>query len=199
MIKHAQPDHPIQPLLARRWSPYAFSDRPVAREDLLAIFEAARWAASSYNAQPWRYIVAVRGEPGHERVLACLVDANQAWARNAPVLALGITNTLFPHNGKPNAAAQHDLGLAAASLSIEATARGIAVHQMIGIHAGKVREGFALPEGFQPLTALAIGYPGTNPALAPEIAARDTVARSRAPLGEFVFSTTWGSAAPFVG
>ncbi len=198
MIKYAHPDQPIQPLLAQRWSPYSFDGRPVDPADLLALFEAARWAASSYNAQPWRYIVAQRGQPGHGRVLACLVDANQAWARHAPVLALGVTNTRFPHNGKENAAAQHDLGLAAASLSLEATARGIAVHQMIGLYPDKVRDTFALPDGFLPLTALAIGYPGANPELAPEVAARDVQPRARAPLSAFVFGTAWGTAAEFV-
>jgi nitroreductase len=198
MIKHAQAAHPVNALLTRRWSPYGFDSRPVAREDVRALFEAARWAPSSYNAQPWRYIVAERGDALFERVLSCLWDANQAWARHAAVLALGITRTTFPHNGSPNAAAEHDLGLAAASLSFEATARGIAVHQMIGVHTGRVRTEFALPEEYRPLTALAIGYPGKPADLAGDVLARDDKPRERRPLAEFVFGAQWGEASPAV-
>src|SRR5437868_12291894 len=121
--KKAGPDHPINPLLAHRWSPYAFSDRPVSAEDLLSIFEAARWAASSYNEQPWRYIVATKANPAaFDTLLSCLVEGNREWAKAAPVLALGCISPNFVHNGKPNAAAEHDLGLASATLTFEASA-----------------------------------------------------------------------------
>ena len=144
--KEASPDHPIHELLAKRWSPYAFADRPVSDDDLRSLFEAARWAASSYNEQPWRYIVATKADPEEfERLLSCLVEGNQAWAKAAPVLALGCTSLNFALNGKPNAAAQHDLGLASASLTLEATARGLFVHQMIGILPDRVRELYASP------------------------------------------------------
>src|SRR3954463_8489402 len=99
--KQAAPDHPIHELITRCWSPYAFSDRPVSEDDLRSLFEAARWAASSYNEQPWSYIVATRGNPDeHERLLSCLVEGNQAWARAAPVLALGCARLTFTLNGK---------------------------------------------------------------------------------------------------
>src|SRR5438270_1999465 len=104
--KQASPDHPIHELIAKRWSPYAFADRPVPEDDLRSLFEAARWAASSYNEQPWAYIVATKGDPeGFGRLLSCLVDANQVWAQAAPVLALGCTRLNFARNGQPNAAA----------------------------------------------------------------------------------------------
>src|SRR3954471_20634613 len=116
--KDAKPDHPIHELLAKRWSPYAFADRPVPEDDLRSLFEAARWAASSYNEQPWSYVVATKSNPAElERLLSCLVEGNQAWARAAPVLALGCTSLHFTLNGKPNAAAAHDLGLASAGLT----------------------------------------------------------------------------------
>src|SRR6516165_12000983 len=116
-LKQAAPGHPIHELLVRRWSPYAFSDWPVSDDDLRALFEAARWAASSYNEQPWRYIVANRDDAeAFARLLGCLVEGNREWARAAPVLALGCVSELFKLNGKPNAAAQHDLGLASATL-----------------------------------------------------------------------------------
>src|SRR5215475_11550153 len=121
MIKRAETDHPINDLTAKRWSPYCFSKSKVSRKDLYSLFEAARWAASSYNEQPWSYIVATRDDrPGFERLLSCLVEGNQAWAKAAPVLALGCTSLLFARNGQPNAAALHDLGLASGNLALEA-------------------------------------------------------------------------------
>ena len=109
--KHAKPDHPINELLANRWSPYGFSDRSVKRQDLQSLFEAVRWSASSYNEQPWRYIVATRDDPEQfARVLACLVEPNQAWAGAAAVLAIGCVSLNFTHSGKPNSVAVHDLG-----------------------------------------------------------------------------------------
>src|SRR5436190_19307294 len=111
--KQASPDHPIHDLIARRWSPYAFADRPVSDDDLRSLFEAARWAASSYNEQPWAYVVATKAAPdAFERLLSCLVEGNQVWAAAAPVLVLGCTSLRFILNGKPNAAAVHDLALA---------------------------------------------------------------------------------------
>src|SRR5262249_47670367 len=193
--KQAAPDHPIHELIARRWSPYAFADRPVSEDDLRSLFEAARWAASSYNEQPWRYIVATRANPTEfERLLSCLVEGNQVWAKAAPVLALGCTSLNFVLNGKPNAAAEHDLGLASATLTLEATARGPVVHQMIGILPDKARELYRIPDGFKPLTGLAIGY-AADPGVLPEkLRSRDLAPRARRPLAEFVFGGQWGTA-----
>lgn len=197
--KQASPQHPIHELIARRWSPYAFADRPVSEDDLRSVFEAARWAASSYNEQPWRYLVATKAEPEEfERLLSCLVEGNQFWAKAAPVLALGCTSLLFALNGKPNAAAVHDLGLASASLTLEATARGLLVHQMIGILPDKARELYRIPEGVQPLTGLAIGY-AADPNILPErLRERDLTPRTRKRLAEFVFGGEWGVASGLV-
>ena len=193
--KQAAPDHPIQPLITARWSPYAFADRPVSDDDLRCVFEAARWAASSYNEQPWRYVVATRADPAEfERLLSCLVEGNQAWARAAPVLALGCVSLNFVRNGKPNAAAEHDLGLASATLTWEATARGLHVHQMIGILPDKAREVYRIPDGFRPLTGLAIGYPADPGVLPEHLRGRDLAERTRRPLAAFVFGGQWGTA-----
>ena len=199
MHKQATPDHPIHELIAKRWSPYAFADRPVSEEDLRSLFEAARWAASSYNEQPWSYIVATKENTAEfERLLSCLVEGNQAWAKAAPVLALGSTSLNFVRNGKPNAAAVHDLGLASATLTLEATARGLFVHQMIGILPDKARELYRIPEGVQPLTGLAIGY-AADPNILPETyRQRDLAPRKRKPLADFVFSGQWGTASNIV-
>ena len=193
--KQANPDHPINELIARRWSPYVFDDRPVSTEDLRSVFEAARWAASSYNEQPWSYIVAVKhDEDAFQTLLSFLVEGNQGWASAAPVLAIGCTNLKFTRNGQPNAAAVHDLGLASANLTFEATARGLFVHQMIGILPDKARELYRIPEGIQPVTGLAIGYAADPNTLSSEYQARDLASRGRKTLSQFVFGGEWGSA-----
>jgi nitroreductase len=193
--KQAKPDHPIHELLTERWSPYAFADRPVAEDDLRSLFEAARWAASSYNEQPWSYMVATKANGAEfARVLSCLVEGNQPWAKNAPVLGIGCTSLRFALNGKPNAAAVHDLGLASASLTFEATARGLFVHQMIGILPDRARETYRIPEGVQPLTGLAIGYLGDSNALPDTYKQRDLAPRTRKPLQQIIFSGEWGKA-----
>ena len=193
-MKIAKTDHPVHELFANRWSPYAFADRPVEVSDLLSLFEAARWAPSSYNEQPWSYIVATRDDSAQfECVLSCLVEGNQTWAKAAPVLALGITRLHFARNGRPNAAAVHDLGLASAHVVLEATARGLAVHQMIGILPERARELYEIPEGSEAVTGLAIGYVGDPAALPERLAARDRAPRTRKPRGEFVFGGRWGT------
>jgi nitroreductase len=194
--KIAISDHPVHSLIVERFSPYVFADRSVSEEDLACLFEAARWAPSSYNEQPWRYVVARREEAEEfARLLSCLVEANQAWARFASALAIGICIKTFARNGKPNRAAEHDLGLAAGNLCLEATARGIRVHQMIGILPDRAREQFALPPEAEALTALAIGHAGENAAAPDALRERDRAPRQRKPLAEFVFSGRWGTAA----
>jgi nitroreductase len=195
----ASTDHPIQDLFAKRWSPYVFSERAVPVEDLRSLFEAARWAASSYNEQPWSYIVATKDDAAnYDKVLSCLVEGNQAWAKLAPVLAIGCASLKFTRNSHPNTVALHDLGQASAHLALEATPRGLQVHQMAGILPDRVREVFQVPEGVQPLTALAIGYVGNPTSLPEQIASRDAAPRSRKPLSEFVFSGRWGTTAAVV-
>ena len=185
MTKEASPDHPVHELIARRWSPYGYSERDVSESDLRSLFEAARWAASSYNEQPWRYIVATKKDAAEfERLLSCLVEPNQAWAKSAPVLALAVASLKFSRNDKPNAGAIPDLGLAAGNLSLEATARGLLVHQMAGILPDKARETYGIPEGFEPVAVIAIGYSGEEM----------PSSRTRRPQGETAFGGRWGEA-----
>lgn len=199
MTKTAATDHPIHALIANRWSPYAFADRDVPDEDLCALFEAARWAPSSYNEQPWSYLVATRADSdAFERLLSCLVEPNQAWAKYAPVLALGITRERFTRNDKPNAAAVHDLGLAAGALLVEATARELVVHQMIGILPDRARELYSIPDHSCAVTGLAIGYVGSPDRLPEGLRDRDAAPRTRKPLSEFVFGARWGYASTLV-
>jgi nitroreductase len=195
--KKASTDYPIHELLAERWSPYIFEDRPVPEADLRSLFEAARWAPSSYNEQPWSYIVATKDDPEQfQRLLSCLVDGNQVWAKVAPVLALGVVSLRFARNAKDNRAAVHDLGLAAGNLLLEATTRGLYVHQMIGILPDKAREIYGIPEGFEAWTGLAIGYNGDPTSLPDQLRERDLAPRQRKPLREFVFSGKWENPSP---
>jgi nitroreductase len=192
-------DHPVHALITKRWSPYSFASRSVPDEDLRSLFEAARWAPSSYNEQPWNYIVAKKENPEEfQRLLSCLVEGNQVWAKAAPVLALGIAKLRFARDDQPNRAAIHDLGLAAGNLVVEATARGLSVHQMIGILPDKAREIYAIPEGYEPLTGIAIGYAGDPKALPEGLRDRDLTRRPRKPLKEFVFSQTWGNVSEII-
>jgi len=199
-IKQAAPDHPIHKLLAERWSPYGFTDRLVAEADLSSLFEAARWAASSYNEQPWTYFVATRKAPAEfERLLSCLGDANQAWAKAAPVLVLGVVSLRFSKTGKDNRAAVHDLGLASANLVMEATARGLSVHQMIGILPDRARELYKIPAHAEAWTAMAIGYKADADELPEALRERDLAPRKRKPAAQFVFTGSWGQPASAAG
>ncbi|MCE2804944.1 MAG: nitroreductase family protein [Gemmataceae bacterium] len=191
--KHGRPDHPVHPLITQRWSPYAYSDKPVSREDLLALFEAARWAASSYNEQPWVFLVATKDQPeDYAKLLSCLVEPNQAWAKQAPVLVLACIRTTFSRNGAPNPVAAHDLGLASGNLCLEATARGLQVHQMGGIVPDRARVLFGVPEGVQPFTAIAIGYAADPASLPDQVRVQETTPRTRKPLAEIVHSGAFG-------
>lgn len=197
--KKASIDYPIHELLAERWSPYGFEDRSVAEADLRSLFEAARWAASSYNEQPWSFFVATRENPTEfTRLLSCLVEANQEWAKAAPVLVLGVVSLKFSRNNKDNRAAVHDLGLAAGNLVVEATARGLCVHQMIGILPDKAREVYQIPEHYEAWTAMAIGYKADPAKLPDALKERDLTPRQRKPLSQFVFTGKWGQPSPLV-
>lgn len=187
MNRPASPDHPIHELLASRHSPYAFDpDRAVSDADIDSLFEAARWTMSSYNAQPWRFIIGKKGSEVWQKVFDCLLEGNQGWAKNAAVLAIGLVHTTFAYNGKPNVAAEHDLGAASASLTTEATARGLCVHQMIGIDPAKVLATFTPQDDLKPLTALAIGYLGKAEHVAPEFNERTKGPRERIALADLI-------------
>ncbi|HEX3725271.1 MAG TPA: nitroreductase family protein [Pirellulales bacterium] len=197
--KRAQTAFAVHELIAARYSPYGFSDQPVSKADLCSLFEAARWAPSSYNEQPWSYIVATKDEPeSFQQLLGCLVEGNQAWAKSAPVLALGCTTLNFVRNNNPNAAAQHDLGLASGNICLEATARGLTVHQMIGIQPDKAREVYRIPPGVLPLTGLAIGYAADANLVPSPFRERDLAVRKRKSSAEFVFGGEWGTPAKLV-
>ena len=199
MSKRAKPDHPIHDPLAERWSPYGYAQREVADTDLRGLLEAARWSASAFNEQPWRYIVARKTDGAEfERILSCLVDANQAWAQAAPVLILTVVAETFARNGKPNGSALHDLGQASANFTVEATTRGLSVHQMAGILPDRARELYGIPEGYRAVTGLAIGYAADPATLPDELRERDSSPRDRQSLAQFVYSGRWDHPAPLL-
>jgi nitroreductase len=189
----------ILDLLAKRRSPLAFSPRRVEGEKLLALFEAARWAPSSYNAQPWSFLLATQDQPAEfQRALHCLVEANRQWAQHAPVLILSVAKLHFAASGGPNRHAFYDVGQAAAHLSVQATALGLYVHQMGGFDVEKARAVFSLPEGYEPVAMMAVGYLGDRDALPEALRQRELAPRTRKPLEEFVFTGRWGRASTLV-
>jgi nitroreductase len=199
MKNPAPAQFPIDPLLANRWSPRSFADRGVEPAKLRQLFEAARWAASCYNDQPWYYLVATRDDSaGFQKMLACLVEFNQAWAKSAPVLAISVARTKFKHDGSPNRHAQHDVGAASATLAIQAHSLGLAIHQMGGFDANRLRDTYHIPPDHEPMAAIAIGYPGDPSTLPDKLRERETAPRTRRPTSDFVYSGDWGSVAPFL-
>jgi nitroreductase len=199
MEKPADTTYPIEALLKRRWSPRAFADRPVEPEKLLSLWEAARWAASTANQQPWSFIVATKqDEAEYARLLSCLRENNQQWASRAPVLMVSVAKLAFDANGQPNRHAFHDVGLAVANLIMQATALGLGVHQMAGIYPDRVRELYGIPEDFEPVAGIVLGYPGDPVSLPDELRQRELAPRTRKSLDTFVFQGAWGETASMV-
>jgi nitroreductase len=197
MEKLADTSYPIESLLQRRWSPRAFADRPVEPEKLLRLLEAARWSASCTNQQPWYFIVASREDAAeYARLLSCLRENNQQWAARAPVLMASVAKMSFDANGQPNRYAFHDVGLAVANMIVQATALGLFVHQMAGFYPEKVREIYGVPEGFEPVAGIVLGYPGDPATLSEDLQQREIAPRVRKPLETFVFRGAWGQTSP---
>jgi nitroreductase len=194
-------ERPVLDVIANRWSPYRFLPRKIEDEKLQCCLEAARWAASSFNDQPWFWIIARRqDEEAFQRMISCLMEANREWASNAGALILTVTRAAFEYNGKPNRVAQHDLGQAAAYLAIQATALGLQVHQMAGVNLSLIRQEYGIPEGYDPQTGIAIGYADTSEPVddqAKELSKRESGPRRRKALGEQVFTGKWGNPAEF--
>jgi nitroreductase len=199
MEKIAETQCPIHDLLRRRWSPRAFADRPVEPEKLCSLLEAARWAPSSFNEQPWFFLVAMReNREEFDRMLSCLVEGNVAWAQKAPVLMISVAKLKFEKSGKPNRHAFHDVGQAVADMTTQATSVGLAVHQMAGILADKAREVYNIPPDYEAVAGIAVGYPGEPETLPDALREREQAPRNRRPLESFVFTGGWGVASPLV-
>ncbi len=193
--KIAQTQAEIDPLLANRWSPRSIDpDRPLSGETLTSLFEAARWAPSCFNQQPWRYLVCNKftHRKSWDQALLTLVPGNSRWARNAPVLILACADQdSHLGNGEQNRWAAYDTGAASENLCLQASALGLAAHQMGGFDVVELRSSFAIPEGYEPLAIIAVGYPGDSESLQDWQRAKEIGPRSRLSLEEIVFSADW--------
>jgi nitroreductase len=193
MDKPAPVEHPVHELIRRRWSPYSFDPaRPVDGAALRSLFEAARWAPSSFNEQPWAFIFAHRTDAEFARLLDCLVPVNQKWAANAAVLMITASRLTFERNGKPNRHAMYDTGAAMAFLTVQAESMGLQVHQMAGIDLDKCRANLGIPAGWDPASGVAIGWAGTVGQLPEDLRQRQNAPRSRKSMTNFVFHARWG-------
>ncbi len=188
MNNPAPAEYPLHQLILERWSPRAIASTPVSEAQLQQLLEAARWAPSCFNAQPWCYIVGLGADsPEHAAIVACLVEANRVWAASAPLLMISVAQLNFSHNGQPNRFAGHDVGLATATMALQATAMGLVVHQMGGFDAAAASQRFGLGEDQQPMAAIAIGFPG-DPAELPEtLRTRELQPRTRKPLEHMIW------------
>ena len=186
-MKPAPTSYPVHELIRNRWSPRSFSPQPVEQAKLNQVFEAASWAFSAMNAQPWQYIYAHKADTvAFQKILDTLMAGNQPWAKNAPVLIIALAKTEYD-NGQPNGAAMHDLGAANATLFLEATALGLHGHVMGGFDREKLRRDFNLPANLTPAAVIALGYLGAAEQLEEPFLSREQAARSRKPVAEFAF------------
>ena len=192
--KYAETAPGVAELFRVRWSPRSFSDQPVPAEVLEAILDAGRWAASSYNEQPWRFIVARKEDTvAFQSLLSVLMPFNQAWAKNASVLILTAARSNFSHNETPNGYALHDAGAALAYMMLQAAESGLQSHAMAGFDHAKAREVAGIPPEFQVGAVVAIGYPDSADKLSNDQMKQQEVApRKRKPLSELVFNGRWG-------
>ena len=193
--KPASTREPIHDLLAARWSPRAFDvSRLLTRQQITALIEAARWAPSCFGDEPWRFLVWDRAtdDAGWRRAFDCLSPGNQEWVKNVPLLFAAIASPAFDHNGKPNRWAQYDTGAAAENLVLQAVALGLAAHQMGGFDADKLRADFSIPEGYTPMSMIAVGYQAAPDGLPEAQHAKEFAPRARKPHETRFFAGTWG-------
>ncbi|MBL8251879.1 MAG: nitroreductase family protein [Candidatus Competibacter sp.] len=195
MEKPAITQTPIADLIARRWSPRAIDPaKPVSREQLLALLEAARWAPSCFGDEPWRYLVwdRRRDPDGWRQAFECLAEGNQLWVQNAPLLLLSVAAPAFAHNQQPNRWARHDTGAASENLCLQATALGLVAHQMAGFNADQAKARFTIPADYDCMAMIAVGHPAPAESLPDELRRTELAPRKRKPLNQIAFEGNWG-------
>lgn len=193
--KLASTSAPIHDVLARRWSGRAFErDKPVAPEQLRALLEAARWAPSCYNDQPWRYVVwdRIRNEQSWQQAFACLGEWNRNWVKNAPLLLLAVADSEFSKTGKMNRWGPYDTGAAGALFCVQAAALGLMAHQMGGFDAPRIHRMLAIPERYTCMAMIAVGHPAAADILDEELRTQELAPRERRPIEAFCFDGEWG-------
>ena len=186
-------EHEIMPVLTQRRSPRAYSDQVVPAAVVEQVFTAASSAASCYGEQPWRYLMGSQASSpeAHAKILSSFMEFNQAWAKQAPVLAVGVAKLTFSHDGNANGWAKYDVGQATATLAVQATELGLQIHQMAGFSPDALRAAFNIPEGFEPVVVFTLGYPGPASDLPDGLREKETAPRVRKPLAEFLFEGAW--------
>lgn len=197
MKKPADNDHPIHELTRQRWSPRAFTDKPVEVSLICSLVESARWSPSAMNEQPWRFFIGIKGDTTWEHIYETLIGWNQQWAKHAPVLLVAVGKTAYETTGKDNYWWAYDTGQAMAQLTLEATHLNLSVHQMGGFDQKKIIHLLNIPEGYNPLVVAAIGYPGNPETLPEELRKREFAPRERKSISQFVYQGTFGNTAAF--
>lgn len=196
-LKAADANPKVHDLIRQRWSPRAFSDKEVSTDDLASILDAGRWAASSYNEQPWRFIVATKKDSAaFQKLLSVLVPFNQDWAKSAPVLILVVAKKTFTHNRQPNRYALHDAGAALSTMALQATALGMHIHGMAGFDHDRARTEFGIPDDYEIAAFAALGYAGSPDQLPEGMAKAELAPRQRKTLSELAFTTSWETPFP---
>lgn len=176
----------INSLIKDRKSIRAFSDKEIEQEKLELLFEAARWAPSSMNEQPWRFVYVTKNDSNYEHIFSTLADSNKEWAIVAPVLIVAIAKNNFQYKDRANLHYMYDLGQAVANLSIQATELGLFLHQMGGVDFIKLKENLSVPDGYTISTVIAVGYQGELSMLSEKLIERELAVRIRKPLSEVV-------------
>ncbi|RLD60181.1 MAG: nitroreductase [Bacteroidetes bacterium] len=192
MNKETKTNYDIHPLLKKRWSPRAFSEKPVEKEKLQSIFEAVRWSPSASNEQPWAFIIGKKGDETYDGIMSTLVEFNQIWSQFAPVLILSCARKDLIKGDGENFSRMYDVGQAVAYLSFQAASEGLYVHQMTGFDAGKTNKLFHVPDNFEAVSVIAVGYIGDPKILHPNLEKMEYADRIRKPLKEFIFSSKFG-------
>jgi nitroreductase len=184
--EHRKPQYACDDIFPNRWSPRAMSGEEIEPDELMALFEAARWAPSAFNAQPWRFIYARRGTKHWDSLFDLLVEMNQSWAKNAAALVVLVSDSLFEHNGKPNNTHALDTGAAWQCLALQGSMRGLVVHGMAGFDYRRAKEELGVPERFHVLAMVAIGKRGKTEDLPEKLREREAPS-DRRPVAESVF------------
>ncbi len=192
MNNPAKINYPINNLTQNRWSPRAFSEKKVEKEKVSSILEAARWAPSAFNEQPWRFIIGHKGDSTYDSILSTLVDWNILWAGKAPVLILNIAKKTFTQNGGQNVTFKYDLGQAVGLMILEAVNQGLVSHQMSGFDANKAAELLKIPDDYQAVSVTAIGYYGNIENLPEDMVTMENKERERNKLNSMVFEGEFG-------
>jgi nitroreductase len=190
--KIASTEFPVIDLIKNRWSPRAFSNEPIEEEKISSLLEAAKWAPSCYNEQPWNFILFKKENPEEfNKILNVLSPGNRLWAQNAPLIMLSVAKMNFERNNNFNRYSLYDVGSAVTNLTMQATSMGLYVHQMAGFDSEKAQQLFKIPDGYKPVSAIAIGYYGSIENLPDEFKKSESANRKRKPVSDFAFYGTW--------